>query len=444
MPPEDTKEVRVRFAPSPTGLLHIGGARTALFNYLFTKKNNGTFILRIEDTDKERSKKEYEDNILESLSWLGVKWDELYRQSERLDIYKNYLKKLLDEESAYVSDEREGESKSVIRLKNPGEAIKFNDLVRGDITFNTGDLGDFVIAKNLDTPLYHFAVVVDDFEMKITHVIRGEEHLSNTPRQILIARALKVKEPSYAHLPLILSEDKSKMSKRQGEISVTSYREAGYLPGAIVNFIAFLGWSLQSKTNEEIFSLTDLEKRFDLGNIQKGGAIFNIEKLNWVNKQHIKRMPKEALVSSLLNFIPEGWREKALGDKDFWEKVVSLEAERLQKLCDIKDLVSYFFEKVYPGRELLLRSGEKDPVECKKHLTQIANLLNNIPYNNFSAKEVRNAIWNYAEENGRANVLWPMRVALTAKERSPDPFLIAGIMGKEEVKTRILYAASIL
>src|SRR3989344_6380187 len=179
MPPEDTKEVRVRFAPSPTGLLHIGGARTALFNYLFTKKNNGTFILRIEDTDKERSKKEYEDNILESLSWLGVKWDELYRQSERLDIYKNYLKKLLDEESAYVSDEREGESKSVIRLKNPGEAIKFNDLVRGDITFNTGDLGDFVIAKNLDTPLYHFAVVVDDFEMKITHVIRGEEHLSN-------------------------------------------------------------------------------------------------------------------------------------------------------------------------------------------------------------------------------------------------------------------------
>ncbi|HEY4510629.1 MAG TPA: glutamate--tRNA ligase [Candidatus Paceibacterota bacterium] len=444
MPPEDTKEVRVRFAPSPTGLLHIGGARTALFNYLFTKKNNGTFILRIEDTDKERSKKEYEDNILESLSWLGVKWDELYRQSERLDIYKNYLKKLLDEESAYVSDEREGESKSVIRLKNPGEAIKFNDLVRGDITFNTGDLGDFVIAKNLDTPLYHFAVVVDDFEMKITHVIRGEEHLSNTPRQILIARALKVKEPSYAHLPLILSEDKSKMSKRQGEISVTSYREAGYLPGAIVNFIAFLGWSLQSKTNEEIFSLTDLEKRFDLGNIQKGGAIFNIEKLNWVNKQHIKRMPKEALVSSLLNFIPEGWREKALGDKDFWEKVVSLEAERLQKLCDIKDLVSYFFEKVYPGRELLLRSGEKDPVECKKHLTQIANLLNNIPYNNFSAKEVRNAIWNYAEENGRANVLWPMRVALTAKERSPDPFLIAGIMGKEEVKARILYAASIL
>jgi len=288
MPPEDTKEVRVRFAPSPTGLLHIGGARTALFNYLFTKKNNGTFILRIEDTDKERSKKEYEDNILESLSWLGVKWDELYRQSERLDIYKNYLKKLLDEESAYVSDEREGESKSVIRLKNPGEAIKFNDLVRGDITFNTGDLGDFVIAKNLDTPLYHFAVVVDDFEMKITHVIRGEEHLSNTPRQILIARALKVKEPSYAHLPLILSEDKSKMSKRQGEISVTSYREAGYLPGAIVNFIAFLGWSLQSKTNEEIFSLTDLEKRFDLGNIQKGGAIFNIEKLNWVNKQHKK------------------------------------------------------------------------------------------------------------------------------------------------------------
>jgi len=155
-------------------------------------------------------------------------------------------------------------------------------------------------------------------------------------------------------------------------------------------------------------------------------------------------MPKEALVSSLLNFIPEGWREKALGDKDFWEKVVSLEAERLQKLCDIKDLVSYFFEKVYPGRELLLRSGEKDPVECKKHLTQIANLLNNIPYNNFSAKEVRNAIWNYAEENGRANVLWPMRVALTAKERSPDPFLIAGIMGKEEVKARILYAASIL
>jgi glutamyl/glutaminyl-tRNA synthetase len=297
-----SEKVIVRFPPSPTGNLHIGTARTLLFNYLFARKQGGKIVMRFEDTDKERSRKEFEENILDGLKWLGIGFDEgPLRQTERGEVYKKYLQKMLDEGSAYVSQEMEGDptsprlqrarSKEVIRYKNHNKVIKFEDAVRGEIEFDTTELKDFVIAKSLEEPLYHFAVVVDDHEMGVTHVIRGEDHISNTPRQILIQEAIGATRPVYAHIPLILAPDRSKLSKRHGATAVSEYREKGYLPEAMVNYLALLGWN--PGTEQEIFTMEELIKEFDLKKIQKGGAIFDEKKLQWVNKEHIKRLPPE-------------------------------------------------------------------------------------------------------------------------------------------------------
>jgi len=270
----------VRFAPSPTGFLHVGSARSALYNFLFARKNNGKFILRIEDTDKERSKKEFETDIIEGLNWLGLGYDELYRQSERGEVYKSHIEKMLDSGSIFEAEDK------VIRFKNPNKKVKFNDLVRGEIEFDTTELKDFVIAKSVDEPLYHLAVVIDDFESGITHVIRGEDHISNTPRQILIQEAIGAPRPIYAHLPLILAPDRSKLSKRKhGEsVSLDYYRNKGYSPEAIINYLALLGWN--PGTEQEIFTLEELINVFDLSRVHKGGAIFDEKKLAWVNKKH--------------------------------------------------------------------------------------------------------------------------------------------------------------
>lgn len=286
---KDFEQVRVRMAPSPTGNLHIGTARTALFNYLFAKKHNGKFILRIDDTDKERSNHEFKQNILNNLEWLGIHYDELYRQSERTSIYLAYLVRAIQSQKAYVSKEEikeEGERSEVIRLKNPNKKISFNDFVRGGVTFDTTELGDSVIAKSLKEPHYHFASVVGDFEMKISHIIRGEDHISNTPRQILIQETIGAPRPQYAHLPLILAADRSKLSKRKhGEsVSLNYYKDNSYLPQAILNYLALLGWN--PGTDQEIFTLDELIKVFDLSRVHKGGAIFDEKKLAWVNRKH--------------------------------------------------------------------------------------------------------------------------------------------------------------
>ncbi|MFA5695896.1 MAG: glutamate--tRNA ligase family protein [Bacilli bacterium] len=269
-----------RFAPSPTGLLHIGNYRTALFSYLYAKQNNGQFILRIEDTDKERSKMEYEDNIIESLKWLGLGYDKFYRQSNNIRDHKFYLEKLIEEGKAYVAEE------GIIRLKNPGQKITFHDIIRGDITFDTTELKDFIIAKSLDRPLFHLAVVIDDYLEGVTHVIRGEDHISNTPRQILIYEALGWKHPMYAHLPLVLAEDKSKMSKRKGAKSLLEYRDLGYSPEAMLNAIAFIGWN--PGTEKEVYTKDELIKDFSLERVKLGGAKLGSQKLEWFNKQHKK------------------------------------------------------------------------------------------------------------------------------------------------------------
>lgn len=272
--------VVVRIAPSPTGKFHLGSARTALFNFLFARQHGGKFILRIEDTDRDRSKKEFETDIIENLKWLKLDYDGFYRQSERGELYKKYLKKLIDDGHAYIDEE------NVIRFKNPNKKVKFSDLIRGEIEFDTTELLDFVIAKSLDEPLYHLAVTVDDHEMGVTHVIRGEDHISNTPRQILIQEAVGAQRPIYAHLPLILAPDRSKLSKRKhGEsVSLDYYREKGISAAAIINYLALLGWN--PGTEQEIFTLEELIRVFDLAKVNKAGAMFDEKKLAWVNRKH--------------------------------------------------------------------------------------------------------------------------------------------------------------
>ncbi|MEK7527168.1 MAG: glutamate--tRNA ligase family protein, partial [Patescibacteria group bacterium] len=358
------KTVRVRFAPSPTGFLHLGGARTALFNFLFAKKSGGRFILRIEDTDKERSKPDYEKDILENLEWLGIKHDEFFRQSERLEIYKKYLRELLENGVAYVSEESEGDRKQVIRFKNLGQKIVFNDLIKGEISFDTKELGDFVIAKSLDEPIFHFANVVDDREMGITHIIRGEDHISNTARQILIWQALSASStdrggelPSYAHIPLILAPDRAKLSKRQhGEtVSIAFYREQGYLPEALVNYLALLGWNPGDE--REIFSMAELIELFDLAKVQKSGAIFNVEKLEWLNREHLKKISNvQFLISNEVKKILRLREDNKT--KEILDKIAPIVLERISKFGDIKEMaergeLAYFFQAPEYPKELL-------------------------------------------------------------------------------------------
>lgn len=395
-----SQTVRVRFAPSPTGPLHIGGARTALFNYLFAKQNSGKFILRIDDTDTARSKPEFEENILAGLDWLGLKHDEIYHQSspDRKRLYRTKLEELIAQDKAYISQEeikKEGDRSEVIRLRNSGQKVTWQDLIKDEISFDTAELGDFVIAKSLDEPVYHFASVVDDMDLQITHVIRGEDHISNTPRQILIARALGAELPTYAHIPLILATDRSKLSKRHGATSVFDFKKLGYLPEAVINFIATLGWSPQAqKLEQEIFSLEELIKYFDLTKIQKSGAIFNLEKLNWFNKEYLKKLP---------------------------------ESEQLEKIKQEHEFFATKPENIAPE---LLKNTE--------HLPAVIKILETILESDFADPEkIKSAIWDFASEKGRGEVLWPMRVALTGQAKSPDPFTVAAILGKTESLERL-------
>lgn len=449
------KEVRVRIAPSPTGPLHLGTARTALFNWLFAKNQDGIFVLRIEDTDLERSDPKYEKDILENLQWLGLNWDKgPYRQSERLDIYEKYIKKLLKEERAYYcfcsKEDLEAERQamlsqglapkysgrcrhnkkpdpnqpSVIRFRMPETEVVFNDLIRGKVKFNAGLIGDIVIAKDLRTPLYNLAAVLDDFEMKISHVIRGEDHLSNTPKQILLQKALGFSEPLYAHLPLILSPDRTKLSKRYLETSISDYRKAGYLPEALINFLALLGW--HPEKDREIFSLEEIIKEFSLKRVQKGGAIFNPEKLDWLNSQYIMALGPEELVERLENFIPETW----LKNRKFLLSVAQIEKERVKKLTNFPKLASFFFELPdYPAKLLTWEKTSKE--DTLDNLQSIFSLLKD------SGEESRNKIMTLAASRGRGEVLWPLRVALSGQVASPGPLEIMEVLGKEETLKRL-------
>ncbi len=440
------EKIVTRFAPSPTGFLHIGGVRTALFSYLFAKQNKGEFVLRIEDTDKERNKEEWTEGLIKDLDWLGLKHDRFEKQSERFNIHKKYLQKLIDDGFAYISKEtptEPGQRDEVIRFKNPNKIVIIEDLIRGSVSIDTTDLHDFVIARSLEEPLYHLAVVIDDFEMGITHVIRGEEHLSNTPRQILIQEAIGAPRPIYAHIPLVLAADRSKLSKRiHGEtVSLTYYREQGYLPEAILNFVAMIGWN--SGTDQEIFSLNELIEQFKIEKVQKGGAVLNVEKLDWINKEYIKKLSDEEILEQIYKCLPKDFTE----NKGI-EKLAPIVRERIFKFSDIKKLYdegefSYYFERPIVEKNNLicpekLRKGkEVSLAEVSNNLEKIIEFLSTMDEADFSAEKVKTAVWDFATEAGRGIVLWAFRYALSGKEKSPDPFVLSDFLGKKETLERL-------
>lgn len=464
-------KVRCRFSPSPTGGFHIGGARTALFNMLYALKNKGSFILRIEDTDKERSELQYEKEIYESLRWLGVDWQEgpdvggeygPYRQSERTQIYESYLKKMLDENKAYycyctkeeLETERQamltqglapkyggkcrelktalkGREPQVIRFKMPETVIEFKDIIRTKVKFDMALVGDVVIAKNLNEPLYNFAVTVDDFLQKISHVIRGEEHIANTPKQVAFQRALNFDTPEYAHLPLILAPDRSKLSKRYSETSLIEYKKSGYLPQALINFIALLGW--HPRDDREVLSLTDLVEEFDLSRVQKAGAVFSLDKLNWFNAIYIRNLKDAELEKVLEPYLRDAGIEV---DSEELRRVIAVEKHRLKNLGEFVSLTRYYFKlPEYDVKTLIWQGTSADIV--KENLTSVKNLLQGLPPGKFSKEELEKIVMPLAVKLGKGALLWPLRVALSGQEKSSGPFEIMEVLQKEKVLERI-------
>lgn len=435
--------VVTRIPPSPTGRFHIGTARTALFNYLYARKMGGKFLFRVEDTDRERSLPEYEADIIEGLRWLGLEHDgEMIRQSERAPRHAELLKQLVDEGKAYLSKEESsknpGTEVEVVRLKNPGKVITFQDEIRGEISFDTTELKDFVIGRAIDDPLYHFAVVVDDSDMGVTHVIRGEDHISNTPRQILIQEALGVERPVYGHLPLILAPDKSKLSKRHGAVSLLEYRNDGFIPAGIVNYLALLGWG--PGDDREHFSLAELVDAFDLSHVHKSGAVFDIVKFKSVNQRWLRLMSDE-------EFVKEGGLSAP--DQNRLLKAVPLMKERAHIFNDAREMLegelSCLFTTPTIDRSALI-SKEKDEgagSTTKGHLEALQSQI--LAYTGpMDVDAIKDALMPYADENGRGEVLWPLRYSLSGLERSPDPFTLISILGKEESLSRIQSALAIL
>ena len=445
-------DVRVRIAPSPTGFFHFGLARTALYNYLFAKKSGGKFILRLEDTDKERNKKEYEDDIYECFDWLGLAFDEKYVQSEHIVSHKELLKKIVSEDKAYISKEEakdgSGRTVEVVRLRNPGRSITFTDVIRGDITFDTTELKDFVIARSINDPLYHFAVVADDGDAGITHVIRGEDHISNTPRQILIQEALELPRPIYAHLPLILAPDRTKMSKRKHQTALREFRKQGYLPEAMINFTALLGWS-EGKGDTEIYTIDELVDAFSLEGIHKSGAVFDVEKLRWFNRHYLLQRPEEEFMHDATAIMKIELEERgASWDDGKAVLVMPIVRERVSVLEDLrmmaKDGEFDFFFSAPILDTAKIPEKKSTPDDAKEHLNYALSLITEIPETKFSADTVKAALWDYAGEKGRGAVLWPLRYVLSGRDKSPDPFVIAGIIGKEETIHRIKAAEKLL
>jgi nondiscriminating glutamyl-tRNA synthetase len=472
------KKSKVRFAPSPTGPLHIGGARSALFNYLLAQHDKGDFLVRIEDTDLERSKREYEGEILSSLKWLGLTWNEgievggdngPYRQTERLDIYQKYAEELLasgkayycfcsDEEleqerqealakgelvrysgkcrsltAAQIQEKLDAGEKPGIRLRVPAHQILVvNDKVRGKVNFDTETMGDFIIVKSDNIPTYNFAVVIDDVLMGVTHVIRAEEHLSNTPRQLLIYDALNLPRPEFAHISLILGSDRQKMSKRHGATSLMQYREMGYLPVALFNFLALLGWSPQGE--KEIMTPEEIIQEFTLERVVKSPAVFDLDKLNYINQQHIKRLELEELKNMLRPYLEQGpFKENmAIITEAKFNILVEALRDRLICLTDINNHAEVFFMPAKieeEAREVLQGEGVLDMLNMFKDKLEDFN----------SPEEIKKFIKTFIKEQNLKpkNVYMPLRCALTGQTHGPElPYLIF-FWGQAETRQRL-------
>jgi glutamyl-tRNA synthetase len=479
------RPMRVRMAPSPTGPLHIGTARTSLYNSLAARHEGGTYVLRIEDTDAARNTAEFERDIIDNLHWLGISWDEgpqvaggedigpygPYRQSQRMELYAREADRLLASGAAYrcwctpeeleavrtaqeaakqpprynrrcldladaerAAFEAEGRP-SVIRFKVEPEKVRFDDLVRGEVEFDNALLGDFVIVRADGIPLYHFAVVVDDEAMDISHVIRGEDHLSNTPKHIALMRALGYREPRFGHIPLILNADRTKMSKRKSQTSVTAYREQGYLPEAFVNFLAFLGWS--PGTEEEIFSLDELARRFEIAKVHHGGAIFDRDRLDHLNGVYVRAMTDERLALRLRDWVPS-----AVTDADL-VRMVPIIKERLVRLGDVVELAGFVWE---PDEVVsswyapdLLHPKKGGPAEARAALEGAREVLAALDEADFSAELLEQRCREAAEAAGMkaGDFFTPIRVAVTGRTVSPPLFASLELLGRDRALARV-------
>lgn len=459
-------EVRVRFAPSPTGSLHIGGARTALFNWLFARHEGGTFILRIEDTDRERSTEEFTKSILDGMKWLGFDWDEgPYHQTDRMDLYKEHVDRLLKEGKAYrcycSASELEAKRQAMqasgqkpkydgtcrnrsnfpdapyaIRLKAPQEGITaIDDVCRGHIEFDNKELDDLIIARSDGTPTYNFTVVVDDVTMNITHVVRGDDHLNNTPRQVLIYQAFGYPTPIFAHLPMIFGSDKKKLSKRHGATSVIEYESMGYLPEAVVNYLARLGWAHK---DQEIFTREELVQKFDLNVVGKAPSVFDMEKLNWVNSQHLAKYSEEKLVDLVAPFLKELGLDA--GDKPYAAKAIASERERGKTLKELAEVSAFYFRDHidYDQNSADKWLGEKGKDILKTLKERLSKLAD------FSEPEIAKVFEGILSELNlkMLDVAQPCRVAMTGTTVSPGIHLVLSILGRERVLERLDKAIS--
>ena len=474
---------RVRFAPSPTGYLHVGGARTALFNWLFARRLGGTLVLRIEDTDEQRSTAEMVEGILDGLRWLGLDWDEgpnvegpyaPYFQSERLDRHQAMAARLVEQGSAYycycsaetlkakraagvekydrtccaltaseIAAREQAGTPRVVRMRVPDGTMRFDDLVHGPIEFDGANIEDFVILRSDGKPTYQLSVVSDDVEMKITHVVRGDDHISNTPKQILLYRAVGAELPRFAHVPLILGPDKKRLSKRHGATSVMEYERQGYLPEAMVNFLALLGWSPGG--NQELFTRDELVRAFALEGISGSSAVFNPEKLDWFNQQHIAMLPPSEIARRLESRLKDAglWDDAYLGDRRAWfSAVIELLKPRVKRLDDF----------VAQGRLFLTDTIEYDEAALEKyvrvdgmrdHLAALLNAFDALPA--FDQTSTEAALRATADVRGvkAASVIHSVRVTVTGKAVSPGLFDVLALLGRDEVRRRVTAAVEL-
>jgi len=478
------QNVRVRFAPSPTGTLHIGGARTALFNWLYARNKHGQLILRLEDTDNKRSTEDSAAGIVEGLRWLGLDWDEgpdiggpcgPYRQSERLSIYQKYLQQLLMEDKAYycfcTSDELQSHRekaqqekknylypgscltltpeqvserlsqglKPVIRLKAPRNGTTVvHDLIRGDVEFDNSLLDDFIIAKSDGWPTYNFAVVIDDYTMKISHVIRAEEHLSNTPKQLQVYDALGLTPPNFAHVSMILAPDRSKLSKRHGATSVQEFRDDGYLPEALVNYLALLGWSPDE--NVDIYPRDEMPNRFSLNDVSRSAAIYDLKKLAWMNGYYLSAVSLERLIRLVeVQATQNGWLRT--DNIDYFHKVIDLVRTRAKTVNEILDLAQYFFEDPETYDEKGIEKYFRKPGSPEKLIAVLDAIINT---DSFTASQLENSIRIKAEALGikASELIHPARLALSGRTTTPGLFEIIELLGSRKSEYRIKKAIS--
>ncbi len=469
----DDDKVITRFAPSPTGFMHIGGVRTALFAWLFARKNKGTFILRIEDTDKEREVEGSIDHIIASLKWLGVDWDEgpdigglhaPYLQSKRLDVYKKWARILIDKEHAYpdpyTKEELEAfrkksetekkpflyrnyrpkkfeawDGNKALRFKTPAiKSYHWSDVTRGELSAGKEALDDFILIKSDGYPTYNFAHIIDDLEMKVTHIVRADEFISSTPKFLSLYETLGIVPPVFITLPPILAEGGSKkLSKRDGTKDILEYREDGYLPEAMMNFLALLGWN--PGTEQEIFTVKELKEVFDINRIQISGAQANLEKLDWINKEHMKKLSNDEIKNKILSSLSEEFKN---------EKIVPIIFERISKWNDIKNMERAgeldFFSKIkkpqYDKKKLIYKNSS--PEETENNLKLAIKTLNGLNEKNFTSDNIKISLMKIANGlKNRGELLHPVRYALSGKDKSPDPFIIAEILGKNETLSRL-------